>query len=72
MLTKAIIEKQEYIGLACQTGQAQARAKSRYALDEVSVGNLRAEGYGVWRQHSQGKKALPWWTKVNEVRQTRV
>ena len=50
MLTKAIIEKQEHIGFACQTGQAQARAKSRYALDEVSVGNLRAKSYEVWRQ----------------------
>jgi hypothetical protein len=47
MLTEAIVEKQEHIGLACQTSQAQARAKGRYALDEVSVGSLRAEGYGV-------------------------
>jgi hypothetical protein len=41
MLTKAIIEKQEHIGLACQTGHAQTCAESRYALGELSIGNLR-------------------------------
>jgi hypothetical protein len=56
MLTKAIIEKQEHIGLACQTSHAQARAKSRYALDEVSVGNLRVEGFGVWCQESGNRR----------------
>jgi hypothetical protein len=54
MLTKTIVEKQEHIGLACQTCHAQARAKSRYTLDEVGIGDLRAEGCGVWHQRSQG------------------
>jgi hypothetical protein len=44
MLTKTIVKKQEHIGLACQTGQTQTRAKSRYALDEVSIGDLQTEG----------------------------
>ena len=44
MLTKAIIEKQEHIGLACQTSHAQTCAESRYAFGEVSIRNLRGRG----------------------------
>jgi len=44
MLTKAIIEEQKYIGLACQAGHAQTCAKSCYALGEVGIGNLRGRG----------------------------
>ena len=44
MLTKAIIEKQEHIGLACQTGHAQTCAEGRYALGEMGIRNLRGRG----------------------------
>lgn len=40
LLTKAVIQKQEHIGLACQTSEAQGRAKSIYTLREVRVGYL--------------------------------
>jgi hypothetical protein len=44
MLTKAIIEKQEHIGLARQTGHAQTCAEGRYALGEMGIRNLRVRG----------------------------
>jgi hypothetical protein len=54
MLTKAIVEKQEHIGLACQTGQTQARAKSGHALGETGVGNLQR---GL-QERSQGTESV--------------
>lgn len=50
--TKAIIEKQEHIGLACQTRHAQTCAESRYALGEVSIRNLRGSGLQSLAQQS--------------------
>lgn len=72
LLTKAIIQQQEHVGLACQTSEAQARAKSLYTLSEVRIRYLGQEVPEIGSNRPIEERALPWQTTMNGVHPTRV
>jgi hypothetical protein len=70
-LTKAIVQEQQYVGLACQTREAQACAKGLYTLRELRVGYLGQMVPEFGSNGTREERALPWRTTMNEAHRTR-
>jgi hypothetical protein len=68
LLTKAIIQEQYHVGLACQTSEAQARAEGLYTLRELRVRYLEERVPElVTTDSNRIIKSVPWRTTMNEA-----